>query len=274
MTKAPRETLSPWREQLHEVIFEADTPAGKAFDVLLLVAIVLSVVAVLLDSVADIRADYGDELLLLEWGFTLLFTVEYALRLLCVRRPLAYAVSFYGIVDLLAVVPTYLSLFITGAQSLIVIRALRLLRVFRVLKLAHFVGEAALLRAAVRASIRKILVFLGTVVILVVIVGTMMYLIEGEGSSFSSIPQSIYWAVVTLTTVGYGDIAPQTVAGKILASVVMITGYGIIAVPTGIVTVELAGVQARGITTQVCPSCAAESHDHDALFCKRCGVKL
>lgn len=264
----------PWRERLHELIFEADTSAGKAFDIVLMVAIVLSVLAVLLESVKDIRAAYGAELLVIEWFFTLLFTVEYILRLVCVRRPLGYAVSFYGIVDLLAIIPTYLSLFIYGAQSLIVVRALRLLRVFRVLKLAHFVGEAAVLQAAVRASTRKILVFLGTVMTLIIIVGTMMYLIEGETSGFTSIPQSIYWAVVTMTTVGYGDVAPQTVAGKVLASAVMITGYGIIAVPTGIVTVELAGAHARRVTTQACPECSSEGHDADARFCKHCGAKL
>lgn len=274
MTTSANRPLKPWRERLHEFIFEADTASGKAFDIVLFIAIVLSVVAVLLESVKGIRADYGRELLLVEWFFTLLFTVEYVLRLICVRRPLGYAFSFYGIVDLLAVIPTYLSLLFTGAQSLIVIRALRLLRVFRVLKLAHFVGEAAVLQAAVRASARKILIFVGTVMTLVVIVGTMMYLIEGEPSGFTSIPQGIYWAVVTMPTVGYGDITPQTVPGKILAAMVMVTGYGIIAVPTGIVTVELAGVQSRKPTTQSCPECSAEGHDIDAVFCKYCGAKL
>jgi len=267
-------TFAPWRHQLHEVIFEADTPAGKAFDVALLVAILLSVLAVLLESVAAIQAVYGFPLLVVEWFFTALFTVEYILRLLCVRRPLRYAVSFFGIVDLLAVLPTYLSLFVSGTQSLLVIRALRLLRVFRVLKLSHFVGEAAILRAAIHASMRKILVFLGTVLTLMVIVGTLMYLIEGEQSGFTSIPQSVYWAVVTMTTVGYGDIAPQTPLGKILASIVMIVGYGIIAVPTGIMTVELADVRKRAISTQACPNCGADGHDPDARFCKFCGARL
>ena len=267
-------TFAPWRRQLHEVIFEADTPAGKAFDVALLVAILLSVVAVLLESVASIQAVYGFPLLVVEWLFTVLFTIEYILRLLCVRRPLRYAVSFFGVVDLLAVVPTYLSLFVSGTQSLLVIRALRLLRVFRVLKLGHFVGEAAILRAAIHASMRKILVFLGTVLTLMVIVGTLMYLIEGEQSGFTSIPQSVYWAVVTMTTVGYGDIAPQTPLGKILASIVMIVGYGIIAVPTGIMTVELADVRKRAVSTQACPVCGADGHDPDARFCKFCGARL
>jgi voltage-gated potassium channel len=272
MTETHR--LSRLRERLHEIIFEADTPGGKAFDIALLVAIVISVVAVLLESVKEIRAAYGAELLVIEWLFTLLFTVEYILRLSCVQRPLVYAKSFFGVVDLLAILPTYLSLIFVGTQSLIVIRTLRLLRVFRVLKLVRFVGEAALLQAAVRASARKIFIFVGTVVAFMVIVGTLMYLIEGEENGFSSIPLSIYWAVVTMTTVGYGDIAPQTVLGKFLASAVMILGYGIIAVPTGIVTVELAGATRRGVSTQACPACGAEGHDPDAKFCKHCGAAL
>jgi len=256
------------------VIFEADTPAGKAFDVALLVTIVASVLTVLLESVASIRAGYGPLLRGLEWIFTLLFTVEYVLRLLCVGQPLRYARSFFGLVDLLAIVPTYLSVFFAGAQSLIVIRALRLLRIFRVLKLAHFVGEARMLQAAIHASLRKITVFLGAVLTIVLIVGALMYLVEGEASGFSSIPQGIYWAIVTLTTVGYGDIAPQTVPGRVLASVVMILGYGIIAVPTGIVTVELAHARRGDVSTQACPQCGAEGHDLDARHCKYCGARL
>jgi len=262
------------RERLHEIIFEADTPVGRAFDVGLLVAIVLSVAAVMLESVDTIRAVYGRELILVEWIFTLLFTVEYALRLACVREPLRFASSFYGIIDLLAIVPTYLSIFVPGSQSLLVIRTLRLLRVFRVLKLARFVGEEAVLRAAVRGSMRKILVFLGAVFTLIVIVGTLMYLIEGREGGFTSIPQSVYWAVVTVTTVGYGDIAPQTVLGKLVASLLMVTGYGIIAVPTGIVTVELANVRNTRVSTQACPNCGAERHDHGASYCNRCGAHL
>ncbi len=200
-----------WRHALHGVIFEADTAPGKAFDVTLLVCILLSIVAVLLESVAEISAVYGTALRAVEWTFTILFTIEYLLRLISVGRPLRYALSFFGIVDLLAIVPTYFSLIFAGSQSFIVIRALRLLRVFRVLKLAHFVGEARMLRAALRASIIKIVVFLGTVLTLVLIIGAMMYLIEGEERGFTSIPQSIYWAIVTMTTVGYGDITPHTV---------------------------------------------------------------
>ncbi len=262
------------RARIHEIIFEADTPAGKMFDIALLMAIVLSVAAVLLESVSGIRQRYGTALRAVEWFFTLLFTGEYLLRLACVGRPLRYARSFFGIVDLLAIAPTYLGLFIAGAHSLIVIRALRLLRVFRVLKLAHFVGEARTLRLALRESTRKIIIFLGTVLTLVLIVGALMYLIEGEKHGFTSIPQSVYWAIVTMTTVGYGDIAPQTVIGKVLASGVMILGYGIIAVPTGIVTVELASAGKKRISTQACPQCGADGHDPDAVYCKYCTAKL
>jgi voltage-gated potassium channel len=266
--------MQPWRERLHEIIFEAETPVGKAFDVALLVTIVASVAIVLLESVAPIRSEHGALLRGLEWGFTILFTVEYALRLATVGRPLRYARSFFGIVDLLAIVPTYLSVFFAGAQSLLVIRALRLLRIFRIMKLVHFVGEARMLRAALYASLRKITVFLGTVLTIVLIVGALMYLVEGEGSGFTSIPQGMYWAIVTLTTVGYGDIAPETVPGKLLASLVMVLGYGIIAVPTGIVTVELAHARRVPITTEACPDCGAGGHDSDADFCKFCGARL
>ena len=262
------------RARIHEIIFEADTPAGKMFDIALLVAIVLSVAAVLLESVSGIRQRHGTTLRAIEWFFTLLFTGEYLLRLACVGQPLRYARSFFGIVDLLAIAPTYLALFIPGAHSLIVIRALRLLRVFRVLKLAHFVGDARTLRRALRESTRKIIIFMGTVLTLVLIVGALMYLIEGEEHGFTSIPQSVYWAIVTMTTVGYGDIAPQTVIGKMLASAVMILGYGIIAVPTGIVTVELASAGKKRISTQACPECAADGHDPDAVYCKYCASKL
>ena len=210
----------------------------------------------------------------MEWTFTILFTVEYLLRLLCVGRPLRYAASFYGVVDLLAVAPTYLSFVIAGSQSLIVIRALRLLRIFRILKLAHFVGEARMLHAALRASSRKIIVFLGAVLTIVLIVGALMYLIEGPEHGFSSIPQSVYWAIVTMTTVGYGDLAPATVVGKVLASFVMILGYGIIAVPTGIVTVEIASALKSSTRTQACTECGAEGHAIDARYCKYCGSEL
>ena len=263
-----------FRQHLHEIIFEAETPGGKAFDIALLVAIILSVLAVLLESVPSIQAEYGDALRAFEWIVTALFTAEYLLRLYCIERPARYARSFFGIVDLLAILPTFLSLFVTGAQSLLVIRGLRLLRVFRVLKLVHFVGEAQMLHAALRASFRKIIVFLGAVLMTVFIVGAMMYLVEGEASGFTSIPEAIYWSIVTMTTVGYGDVAPATVAGKVVASALMILGYGIIAVPTGIVTVEIASVYRASTSTQACTACSAEGHRQDAHFCHQCGAPL
>ena len=262
------------RSRLHEIIFEADTPAGKAFDVALLVCILISVVTVSLESVASMRDEFGSLLRAMEWGLTALFTLEYFLRLSSVHRPGRYATSFFGVVDLLAVIPTYLSLLVPGAQSLVLIRTLRLLRVFRVLKLVQHSGEAKLLMAAMRASRPKITVFLGAQIIIVLIVGALMYLIESSEAGFTSIPQSVYWAIVTMTTVGYGDIAPVTVPGRSLASVLMILGYSIIAVPTGIVTVELAQTRRMPISTQACPSCSAEGHDADAVHCKYCGTKL
>lgn len=265
---------APWRHTLHEVIFEADTPAGKQFDVALLLVIGASVAAVMLESVESIRESYGRLLLVAEWTFTGLFTIEYVLRLVCVDKPLRYARSFFGVIDLLAILPTFLSLFVPGAQSLVIVRALRLLRVFRVLKLGHFLYEASVLTTALRASLRKIIVFLGAVLTIVMIVGAMMYLIEGGEGGFTSIPRGVYWAIVTMTTVGYGDIAPNTVGGQILASFVMVMGYGIIAVPTGIVSVELSQARPRPVTTRACPSCGGEGHDVDARHCKRCGAKL
>lgn len=270
MTTKPSEI----RTKFYRIIFETDTVAGKTFDIALFIFIILSVIAVLLESIAGIRAHYGPWLRAFEWLVTILFTIEYCLRLSCVRKPLRYAFSFYGIIDLLAIIPTYLSTFVIGAQSLIVVRALRLLRVFRVLKLVQFMGEARELRAALRASVRKIIIFLGAVLTIVVIVGAIIYLIEGEEHGFNNIPVSIYWAIVTMTTVGYGDIAPQTALGKLLASTIMILGYGIIAVPTGIVTVEIAGAVRGRISTRVCSQCASEGHDSDAVFCKYCGARL
>ena len=263
------------RARLHEIIFEADTRAGSLFDLTLIWLILLSVATVILESVRSVRAQYGDLLYTLEWVFTLLFTVEYVLRLTSVRHPLRYATSFFGVVDLLAIIPTYLSIFLPGSQYLLVIRILRLLRVFRLLKLSEYVAEADTLRLALRASRRKISVFISAVVLLVVIIGALMYVIEGEEHGFTSIPTSIYWAIVTLTTVGYGDLSPRTPFGQMLASVVMVLGYGIIAVPTGIVTVELAqAARQRRVTTQACPSCRAQGHDLDAVYCKYCGANL
>jgi voltage-gated potassium channel len=263
-----------WRLKLHEVIFEADTPAGKWFDVLLILAILMSVVLVMLDSVSAIQNSYGPILLAGEWFFTILFTIEYALRLLSVGRPMAYATSFFGVVDLLAILPTYLSIIIPGAQYLLVIRILRVLRIFRILKLMQYLSEARLLAQALRASRRKITVFLFVVLTLVTIFGSLIYLIEDSKDGFTSIPKSIYWSIVTLTTVGYGDISPKTNLGQLLSALIMIIGYGFIAVPTGIVTVELAQAFKRKISTQACPECSAEGHDIDAKYCKYCGSRL
>ncbi|MDF1555021.1 MAG: ion transporter, partial [Deferrisomatales bacterium] len=247
MGKTPHPAhAAAWRQRLHQVIFEADTPAGKAFDVVLLWLIVASVVVVMLGSVAEIQARYHPWLVAAEWVFTLLFSVEYALRLVCVLSPLRYARSFFGVVDLMAILPSYLGLLFPGAGSLMVVRSLRLLRVFRVLKLGRYLGEANVLLGALRTSRPKITVFLGTVLTVLVIVATAMYLIEGEANGFTSIPRALYWAVVTMTTVGYGDIAPHTVPGQTLAAAVMVLGYSIIAVPTGIISSELSEAKRKG----------------------------
>ncbi len=264
-----------WRGALHEIIFEADTPAGKAFDIVLIWSIIISVATVVLESVARFRSAYGLFFNIIEWTFTILFTIEYFLRLISLKRPWRYAISFYGIVDFIAVIPTYFSLVIPGSHYLLSVRILRLLRIFRVLKLTAYLSEAAVIMTALRASRRKISVFLLAVLTVVVIIGSAMYVIEGETHGFTDIPVSIYWAIVTLTTVGYGDISPQTPLGKALASLVMVIGYGIIAVPTGIVTVEISqAVKKAAAWTQACPSCGAEGHDRDAAFCKYCGSHL
>ena len=265
---------SPWRREVYHVIFGHDTGPGKAFDVVLMVAILLSVLVVMLDSVPAIHARHGRLLMVAEWGFTALFTIEYALRLAVVKRPWRYARSFYGVVDLLAILPTYLSLVLTGAHELIVIRALRILRVFRILKLPEYLEEAGYLQRALRASRHKITVFLVTVLTLVLIIGALMHLVEGPANGFTSIPMSIYWAIVTLTTVGYGDIAPQTAVGRVLASAVMIIGYGIIAVPTGVVTAELIAVKNEYERGRRCGACGLVGHESDARFCRVCGVPL
>ncbi|MFZ6051231.1 ion transporter [Halocola ammonii] len=263
-----------WKNTLHEIIFEADTPWGKWFDIGLLIAIILSVVVVMLESVSFVHKEYGQWLYMAEWAFTILFTIEYLARLIIVTKPWRYATSFFGIIDLLSILPTYLSLFVLGAQSLLVIRSIRLLRIFRILKLTRFIGEASLLGDALRASREKITVFLFTVFTSVIILGTLMYLIEGSENGFTSIPRSIYWAIVTLTTVGYGDIAPQTITGQALAAFIMILGYAIIAVPTGIVTSEISHQKNIRMNTQSCPHCAAYGHDKDAIYCKKCGGAL
>ena len=262
-----------WKHKLYTIIFEAETPAGKNFDIALLWAIIFSIIVVCLESVKSLSQHYGSYFTLLEWFFTALFTLEYILRIIYLDRPFKYIFSFYGLVDLLATVPTYFSLYFHGAQSLLVIRAIRLLRVFRLLKLTRFVGEADVLSKALLAGRHKITVFLLTVVTIALLAGSIMHLVEGADNGFTSIPKSMYWAIVTMTTVGYGDLAPQTDLGKALASFLMIMGYGIIAVPTGIVSVEMA--RASSISnTSVCKECFKESHHPDAKYCWSCGNQL
>jgi voltage-gated potassium channel len=263
------------QRRIYEIIFEADTPLGKLFDVTLLIVILASVLAVSLDSVEAIHRDYHDELIIVEWFFTALFSIEFILRLLSVRRPFGYVFSFYGIVDLLAILPSFVSLLLPGTQHLLVIRILRLLRIFRVLKLGRYVSESQQLVSAIRNSRAKIFVFLFSVLTLVVVIGAAMYLIEGPKNGFTSIPRAMYWAIVTLTTVGYGDITPQTVLGQLLSSMLMIMGYGIIAIPTGIVTAELTSVTRSGpVTTRTCPSCLSEGHRAVSHYCSDCGEAL
>ncbi|MEM7798390.1 MAG: ion transporter [Chloroflexota bacterium] len=262
-----------WRNQLHTIIYEADTLGGQIFDIVLLISIGTSVIVVALESVASIREQYGGLLRAIEWFFTILFTVEYGLRLISVKRPLKYASSFFGIIDLIAVFPTYLALLVTGAQTLLVIRVLRLLRIFRVFKMGAYLQEADVLRNALWASRRKISVFLLVVLSLVVIIGSLMYVIEGEESGFVNIPISIYWAIVTLSTVGYGDVTPVTPVGRMLAAIVMLLGFGIIAVPTGIVSFELTRPDGP-VSRQACPDCGRDGHSADAVHCKYCGAAL
>jgi len=263
-----------FKEHLHEIIFEADTPAGKWFDIALLVLIVISVLIVMFESVDSLNSKYNRLFFIGEWALTIAFTIEYFIRIWIIRKPTKYIFSFFGIIDFLAIIPTYLSLFFAGTQYLLVIRALRLLRVFRVLKLAQYLNESQILIDALRASRTKIMVFIFTVIMLTCIIGSIMYLVEGPDHGFTSIPMSMYWSIVTMTTVGYGDIAPQTDLGKFLAALVMILGYGIIAVPTGIVTSELSKIKPVSLNTQACTSCGREAHDDDADFCKYCGEEL
>ncbi|MBS9774925.1 MAG: ion transporter [Tenacibaculum sp.] len=263
-----------WREIIHEIIYEADTKEGKLFDVILLFAILFSIAIVMLESVPSIERVYKNEINIAEWIITILFTIEYILRVICIKKPLKYVFSFYGITDFLSTIPKYLSLFFLGTNHLVALRALRLLRVFRILKLTRFIGESNHLMKALKASRARISVFLFFVLILCIILGTIMYLVEGRENGFTNIPISIYWAIVTLTTVGYGDISPQTPLGQFIASVVMILGYAIIAIPTGIVTNELMKNKKINTNTQSCSSCSYEGHDDDALYCKHCGNKL
>jgi voltage-gated potassium channel len=262
------------RQRLYEIIFEAETRGGKLFDVALFIAIMLSVAATILNSVESIRLTWGAWLSAANWLFTLLFSVEYGLRLYCAKNPVRYAHSFFGVVDLLAVLPAYLSLLIPGTRFLDVIRILRMLRIFRVMKMVQYVNDGDLLLNALAASRRKIGIFLFTVLTLVVILGSLMYVIEGTENGFTSIPVGIYWAVVTLTTVGYGDISPQTGLGQTLAACIMIIGYSIIAVPTGILSAEIGRSSVRSACAKTCPACGSAGHDPDAAHCKHCGKKL
>ena len=264
---------APWRDRWHEVIFGHETFAGRLFDVLLLILILFSLLIVLLESVRPLRDAYGLYFQIAEWTVTALFTIEYGARLVSAWNPRTYVWSFYGIVDLLSIAPIYLSLLFVEAHSFTLVRSLRLLRIFRILKLSEYLGEAAVLGVAIRESARKITVFLSVVLAIVTVVGALMYQIEGEANGFTSIPAAMYWAIVTVTTVGYGDISPKTVMGRILACVLMIVGYGIIAVPTGIVTFELARASTGGPVRR-CPACSLELQDREAIFCKRCGTRL
>lgn len=266
-----------WKVKLHDIIYEADTPAGKLFDIILLFVILFSIFLVMLESVESIDAQYGYILDISEWIITILFSIEYLARIITVKSPRKYIFSFYGIIDLLSTIPKYLSLFILGAHSLVVIRALRLLRVFRILKLTRFIGESANFGKALRQSRAKIAVFITFVIVLCIILGSVMYLIENDKESgFTSIPRSVYWAIVTLTTVGYGDIAPITALGQFIASLIMILGYGIIAIPTGIISSEMTRADKKLIpnNTQNCVNCSEAYHQDKAEFCHKCGHKI
>lgn len=264
-----------WKTKLHKIIYEADTPAGRWFDIALIIVILFSIVLVMLESVESIDAKYHFFLNIAEWVITILFTLEYFTRILIIKKPVKYIFSFYGIIDLLATIPKYVSLIFVGTQALVALRALRLLRVFRILKLARYLGASNTLTSALKASKTKIAVFLLSIFILTIILGTIMYLIEGPKNGFTSIPYSMYWAIVTLTTVGYGDISPHTPIGQFIASIVMVLGYGIIAVPTGILTSEMTKQNIKIHTnTQSCSHCLADNHIDNAEYCYQCGEKL
>jgi voltage-gated potassium channel len=264
-----------WREKLRRIIFYSDTRPGWIFDVVLLILIACSVLVVMLESVEEIRAGNLRLFQVLEWGFTLLFTAEYLLRLAVVRRPMRYALSFLGVIDLISILPGYLELLLPGSHFLMAVRVLRLMRMFRILKMAEYLGEASLLLNAIRASRRKILIFLTAVLTLVLVEGTIVYVLESDANpGFANIPQAIYWAIVTITTVGYGDVAPVTVAGKFMASVIMLTGFAIIAVPTGVVTAEIGREMSRSRQRRCCPECGWDDHDFRARFCHQCGMEF
>ena len=271
-TSDVKATSSTMKEKIHEVIFEADTPSGKYFDIALLLSIIVSVIAVSLESIESIDKVYHSQLVIIEWFFTILFTIEYILRLYSTEHSVKYSTSFFGVVDLLAILPTYLSIFVPGAQSLLVIRGLRLLRIFRVFKLSRYLGEANILSEAIIQSRTRIVVFLSTITVLSFITGAGMYLVEGPKHGFTSIPQSVYWAITTLTSTGYGDTVPITPIGKLLAIFIMIMGYSLIIVPTGIISTEM--MKLGDISTQACKNCSKEGHDFNAKFCKHCGFEL
>ena len=265
-----------FKQKVHEIIFEADTANGKLFDVILLVAILLSIIGVMLESVDEVDNKYHEIIMVFEWGFTILFTIEYFFRIYAVNRPFKYIFSFMGIVDLLAIIPTYLIFIFPTAHSLSVIRSIRLIRIFRIFKLSRYLRGAHTMQIALRSSRPKIIVFLLSIMLFVIILGTLMYIIENSvgTNGFENIPNSIYWSIITLTTVGYGNIVPMTIFGKIVASFIMILGYGIIAVPTGIVTAEFSRKKREKVSTQACPDCSAEGHEMEATFCNKCGAEL
>lgn len=273
------QSMSPFRKRMHDIIFEADTPAGKAFDVILLWAIFISVILVALETVPSLQTRFATLFAISEWVFTILFTAEYFMRIYTIKNPRKYITSFYGIVDLLSILPSYLTLFAIGSHSFMIIRALRLLRIFRIFKMGHYLKQGNIIIIALRSSVTKIAVFLYFIVLMVCVFGAIMYLVEGgrEGSGFDSIPRSIYWCIVTVTTVGFGDITPQTALGQILASILMIVGYAVIAVPTGIVSSDLIQASNRdlaNVNTQHCTNCGHDDHDDDAHYCKKCGHSL
>lgn len=288
MNSKGEKSKSNWKNKLHEIIYEADTPTGKWFDLILIILIILSVFLIMLESVEEIDLKYHRELLFLEWVVTIFFTIEYIARIIAIKKPFKYIFSFYGVIDFISTIPLYLSYIFAGSQVLLAFRIFRMLRIFRILKLVKFIGEASQLKKAMQASKTKIVVFIYVILILSVSMGTIMYLIESEEAGFTSIPRSIYWTIVTLTTVGYGDIAPQTNLGQFIATIIMVLGYGIIAVPTGIVTAEFAGQNREGeksdksstkpsnnhgvhLNTQSCPYCAIDGHRDDATHCYKCG---
>ncbi|WP_405369458.1 MULTISPECIES: ion transporter [unclassified Nonlabens] len=281
-----RHISSKWRRKIHEVIYEADTPAGKFFDIILLVVIIISLILVMVESVPAYGTKYADEFIIAEWIITIFFTIEYILRVISINKPTKYIFSFYGMIDLLSTIPLYLTFFFGGLNALLAVRSLRLLRVFRILKVTRYIGEADKLSKAIRSSGPKIAVFLFAVLVVSIIMGTLMYLVEGPESGFVSIPVSIYWCIVTLTTVGFGDIAPVTPLGQFLATLIMIMGYGIIAVPTGIVSAEYSqsnkennaapqnDPEYRHVNTQNCQNCHSQKHQDGAAFCHQCGYSL